>query len=551
MNLAPLQQRLRILRSQIAHKILRLSGEGVARGDRRYRAGDWPRAFRAYRTHLISYPNDAETWVKLAECAFSMGDLPDGYYGLRQALSLQPNEPSILTRAAQYYLQRGYVLSAHACLARARRLDATIAAEITGPTRASLKPIPDGHRLLLDLTDMFAFFRQSVRKTGMQRLQAGVLTSIIERDIGGDIAITFFDDSLSEYRVASTLLACELVDASNAEATTVHDLQVIMNQMFGAAEPLRSRPGDFYLVLGAFWFDRGYLPRLNGLRRNGASVGIYFHDLIPYTHPEYVDVATQQHFTGKLQEALSSIDFACTNSMFVAGELKAFIAEKALNIPVGPVPLGHELPDADGTPVPEAFIHSVPPEFVLCVGTIEKRKNHVLLLEVWKRLRAKHGDKIPTLVIVGKWGWRIEEFREKLADAKNVGGKVVVREGLADNELQYLYRHCLFTAFPSLVEGWGLPVGESLNLGKPCIASNSSSIPEVGGDLVRYFDPKNVDEAYAVIEAAILDRADLAAWGESIRTTFKPRSWDDVTDDLIATSFELSALARSRSQGHV
>ena len=63
---------------------------------------------------------------------------------------------------------------------------------------------------------------------------------------------------------------------------------------------------------------------------------------------------------------------------------------------------------------------------------------------------------------------------------------------LTDADLKVLYEGCLFTLFPSFYEGWGLPVTESLAFGKPCIASNRSSIPEAGGKLARYIDPNNL-----------------------------------------------------------
>ncbi len=405
-----------------------------------------------------------------------------------------------------------------------------------------------GRRLLLDITDMFAFFRTNVRRTGMQRVQAEILTSLIERNAEGEIAFVFFSDGEEQYRLARTLLACELVDASNSDEVTMEHLGAILGQIYGTADTLKCGNGDFYLVLGAFWFGRGYLSRLNDLRKSGALVGINFFDLIPYTHPEYVDVATQRDFTEKLEEALASIDYACTNSTFVANELRALLASRGReDVPVGAIPLAHDIPDAGGEqPAPEAFARSIPKEYVLCVGTIEPRKNHALLLEVWKRLYDRYGEKAPSLLIIGKWGWRIESFRESLAAAGNVHGKIVVLEGLSDSELRYLYRHCLFTVFPSFAEGWGLPVGESLYFGKPCLASNSSSIPEVGGDLVRYFDPKNVDEAYRVIDAALSDREDLAIWTEDVRRRFKPRSWDQVTDDFMQNVFKLSAVTPAK-----
>ena len=64
--------------------------------------------------------------------------------------------------------------------------------------------------------------------------------------------------------------------------------------------------------------------------------------------------------------------------------------------------------------------------------------------------------------------------------------------------------------------------------------------------MVRYFDPKNVDEAYRVIDAALSDREDLAIWTEDVRRRFKPRSWDQVTDDFMQNVFKLSAVTPAK-----
>lgn len=543
MKTSNIKRHLRVFGDRLAHHVFKVFGEGVERGDKRYESGDWQRAYRAYRTHLFSHPFDEKVWLRAADCAVHMGDLKGELFCLRQLLRQESDDAVMLVALGRRYARRNYLLTARACLARARRIDATIPFETFEREMVLGLAVEGGRRLLLDITDMFAFFRTNVRRTGMQRVQAEILTSLIERHVEGDIAFVFFSDAERQYKVARTLLACELVDASNSDGVTIEHLGAILGQIFGGAETLKCRSGDFYLVLGAFWFGKDYLSRLNDLRHDGALVGINFFDLIPYTNPEYVDVATQRDFTEKLEEALASIDYACTNSTFVANELRTLLASLGRkDVPVAAIPLAHDIPASGGEqPVSEVFLQSLPQEYVLCVGTIEPRKNHALLLEVWKRLYDRYGEKAPSLLIIGKWGWRIESFRENLAAANNVHGKIVVLEGLSDSELQYLYRHCLFTVFPSFAEGWGLPVGESLYFGKPCLASNSSSIPEVGGDLVRYFDPKNVDEAYRVIDATLSDRQDLAAWTEDVRHRFKPRSWDEVTDDFVDKVFTLSS----------
>ena len=102
---------------------------------------------------------------------------------------------------------------------------------------------------------------------------------------------------------------------------------------------------------------------------------------------------------------------------------------------------------------------------------------------------------------------------------------IVHVEDPSDADLTALYRGCLFTVFPSLYEGWGLPVTESLAFGKPCVVAAVASLPEAGGDLARYFDPDNLHDAVGVIRAVLQDRPGLAAWEARVRREFRPVPW--------------------------
>ena len=75
----------------------------------------------------------------------------------------------------------------------------------------------------------------------------------------------------------------------------------------------------------------------------------------------------------------------------------------------------------------------------------------------------------------------------------------------------------MFTLFPSLFEGWGLPLGESLALGKPCLAASGTALPEAGGDLCRYFDPEDVGAAHRAVTALLDEPGSIAAWEEAAR----------------------------------
>jgi glycosyltransferase involved in cell wall biosynthesis len=179
---------------------------------------------------------------------------------------------------------------------------------------------------------------------------------------------------------------------------------------------------------------------------------------------------------------------------------------------------------------------SFPARYVLFVSTIEIRKNHRLLVRVWQRLLERHGaDLVPTLIFTGQIGWLVDGLLADLKASEYLNGKIILMRDLSDAELQRAYRSCLFTVFPSLCEGWGLPIAESLAHGKFCVASNRTSIPEVGGDLIDYFDPSNEDDALAKIERPLIDPGYLAAREAQLRAEYRPRTWADCAHALIGT----------------
>jgi glycosyltransferase involved in cell wall biosynthesis len=178
---------------------------------------------------------------------------------------------------------------------------------------------------------------------------------------------------------------------------------------------------------------------------------------------------------------------------------------------------------------------SLPARYILFVSTIEIRKNHRLLVKVWQRLLERYGpDPVPALIFVGQIGWSFDDLLAGLKASEYLNGKIILLRGLTDAELQQAYRGCLFTVFPSFCEGWGLPVAESLAHGKLCVASNRTSIPEVGGDLVDYFDPTNDEDALAKIERPLLDADYLAAREAQIRAEYRRRTWTDCVHGLMA-----------------
>jgi glycosyltransferase involved in cell wall biosynthesis len=149
--------------------------------------------------------------------------------------------------------------------------------------------------------------------------------------------------------------------------------------------------------------------------------------------------------------------------------------------------------------------HGLPPRYVLAVGTIEPRKNLARLVDACGPLLDE--GLLDGLVLVGSKGWLYEGFFQHL-EASPYRNKVILPGFVADEDLPAVYGGALVTAQPSLCEGFGLPVLEAMACGSPVCASGTSSLPEVGGDAARYFDPEDTEEMTAVLRALLVD-ADL------------------------------------------
>jgi glycosyltransferase involved in cell wall biosynthesis len=126
-------------------------------------------------------------------------------------------------------------------------------------------------------------------------------------------------------------------------------------------------------------------------------------------------------------------------------------------------------------------------EFWLSVGTIEPRKNQRLLARAYARYLEAGGRPIP-LVLAGGKGWLMEDFQEYLMKL-GIWERVILTGYVSDNELIWLYRNCCASLYPSVFEGFGLPVLEGMQFGAPTVSSNATSMPEVGGDAAILLAP--------------------------------------------------------------
>jgi glycosyltransferase involved in cell wall biosynthesis len=294
-------------------------------------------------------------------------------------------------------------------------------------------------------------------------------------------------------------------------------------------------PADaVYICLGASWWFPQVWEFAAKHKTAGGTVVQMVYDLIPLVFPEYYTPREPPAFIAWLNRSLEyATRFVCI-SEWTANDLRKYASEHDANQLVRAVPLAHEFVGFDRTTRIEksaALSQFDSQEYVLCVGTIEYRKNNLAMLQIWQQLLAELGDQLPLLVFAGKYGKGGAEFQEFLGKDAQLAQKVRVVHAPSDLDLAWLYQNCLFTAFPSQFEGWGLPVGEAAWFGKYCVASHATSIPEVCGDLIDYVDPDDLANIKAGIKRPIVDR-DFLKQREVRIANAKLRSWSDVADDI-------------------
>ena len=257
------------------------------------------------------------------------------------------------------------------------------------------------------------------------------------------------------------------------------------------------------------------------------------HDLIPITHPEYCRAGEAERHAERVRNMLATGRGVIGNSRATIDSLAEFAARERMAMPPAVAALlGVEPWRADdGAAVQEPGL----PTFVM-LGTIEARKNHLLLLQVWTRLARRFGPDTPRLLIIGQRGWECEQVVDLLERCQPLQGHVLEIGRCSDAELSAHLRRARALVFPSLVEGFGLPLVEALSLGTPVIASDLPVFRELSSDIPTYLDPIDGPAwERTILEYAAANsparRAQLARLAD-----YRPPSWDDhfaVVDDWL------------------
>lgn len=284
----------------------------------------------------------------------------------------------------------------------------------------------------------------------------------------------------------------------------------------------RNLPEDMtYFNVGHSNLTRRMLAAIKHLP--SARTVVLVHDTIPLDYPEFQRSGTVDAFRAKLNNMVQYADALIYNSEQTKRDV-ARHADKRHAMPDGVVAhLGIDL-DAPVHVQHSTNAKRISDPYFLTLGTIEPRKNHALLLDVWDALQKELGDACPKLIICGQRGWNNDAVFTRL-DRLNDGSAVVEWNDVDDETLVPLMMNARGILFPSLAEGYGLPPIEAIALGKPVICGDLDIYREVLGEIPVYL---NASDAYLwkkQIKNMLSSDSMIEADADPNRKRFAPPTW--------------------------
>ncbi len=220
------------------------------------------------------------------------------------------------------------------------------------------------------------------------------------------------------------------------------------------------------------------------LRACGVRPMFLIHDLIPITHPEYCRQGEDERHLQRMNHALALGSGLIVNSRSTLEALRAHANRGHL-----PMPPTVVAPLAPGFTLGSTAPRPLDAKYFVVLGTIEPRKNHLLLLNLWRILVQRLGAAAPHLVVIGRRGWECEETLNLLDRCPDLRDHVHELGQCGDLELAAWLQHAQALLFPSFCEGYGMPAIEALASGVPVIASDLPVFRESVAEVPEYASP--------------------------------------------------------------
>ena len=268
--------------------------------------------------------------------------------------------------------------------------------------------------------------------------------------------------------------------------------------------------------------------------RPGVPVILTAHDLIPQLFPRHVSLKARIVFRLTTALALRSAEHVITVSDATRRDLEAHYQSASAAITTI-----HEAASPQFRPLPAEPVsemrrkYGLPESYSLYLGSNKPHKNIASLVRAWSQLLSSFPQRPPTLVIAGQWDARYPDARH-LATDLGLEPYVHFLGPVAEEDLPALYSGASLFVFPSLYEGFGLPVVEAMSCGCPVACSDSSSLPEIAGDAALLFDPRSIESMVESIRIMLQDEMLRRQLAERSKRRAAHFSWQRTADETLA-----------------
>lgn len=251
---------------------------------------------------------------------------------------------------------------------------------------------------------------------------------------------------------------------------------------------VKSQPsyGQYYLNVGHTGLN--HPGHLTWVQKTGVKPLYLIHDLIPITHPQFCRDGESEKHIARMTVMLRAAHGVIGNSKDTLSILAEFAKNAAMPMPQNIFAHLGTAQMSGSKPNRPASLNK--PYFVI-LATIEGRKNHSLLLDLWQEMIAAGTADIPHLIIIGQRGWQAEHVTRRLDQDTALKPYVTEFSQMGDAEIGAYLRGARALLFPSFAEGYGMPLAEALLIGTPAIASNLAVFREITGDIPEFLDPKD------------------------------------------------------------
>lgn len=299
------------------------------------------------------------------------------------------------------------------------------------------------------------------------------------------------------------------------------------------------QPGDILLLPDAMW-DYQTMPDYAALRKQGVRIVLLVHDLIPLEFPQFVHPMSARGFQRWLDATVPHVDGIVTVSQTVRDAVRSYIDRRfgddgLATSRIESLAMGVKLDESVAGGDVRQVVRTAEGAY-LTVSTLEPRKNHALVLDAFERVWQRFPK--TRLCIVGQEGWLVDDLVARIRTHPKLGRELLWFEDLTDTELAWLYRHGKALVFPSLAEGYGLPIAEALLNGLTVLASDTPIHREVAGEFAVYFDSVDSGSLAGLIEAWEDGRPVSPAQDTA---EYRPTTWTESVAGLLATCREIAA----------